>query len=204
MEAPLWEGQVAYTLSHALPEGCALHVAGSMPIRDLDTFGGCQNRDIAVYANRGANGIDGTLATAAGESLQQHKPLCVLLGDLAFIHDISGLLTASQLGAQLTIVVVDNGGGAIFENLVISQHPTAFERYFLTPQKADIERLASACGARVSRASTHRELRAAVQADLERSGLGVVLVSVDREYNRQQHQNAWTEVQRAMDQGGLQ
>ncbi len=193
--ATLWEGQVARTLLDTLPEGSALHVASSMPIRDLDGFTPTLDRRLRVLANRGANGIDGTVATAAGESLAwRDGPTAVLLGDLALLHDVSGLIAAIGLGVRMTLVVVDNGGGGIFNHLPIADNEHVFERYFLTPQRTDIGALCRAAGARVTRVDDTALLGPAIGADLEMDGVGVVHVIIDRTTNMETHRAAWAAV----------
>jgi 2-succinyl-5-enolpyruvyl-6-hydroxy-3-cyclohexene-1-carboxylate synthase len=195
LDATLWEGQVARTLLDTLPEGSALHVASSMPIRDLDGFTPTLDRRLRVLANRGANGIDGTVATAAGESLAwRDGPTAVLLGDLALLHDVSGLIAAIGLGVRMTLVVVDNGGGGIFHHLPIADNAHAFERYFLTPQQSDIVALCRAAGARVTRVDDTALLGPAIGADLEMDGVGVVHITIDRTTNLETHRAAWAAV----------
>lgn len=178
-----WEGAVARAVAAALPDGAALHVASSLAVRDLDAFAETGRR-VAVTSNRGANGIDGTLATAAGQSLAWMGPVVALVGDLAFFHDHGALHAARALGARLVVVVVDNGGGGIFETLPVAAHPTAFERLFLTPQPGDLGALAAGAGARVARVTDAAALEGALTAALESDGVTVVHAVVDRTVGR--------------------
>jgi 2-succinyl-5-enolpyruvyl-6-hydroxy-3-cyclohexene-1-carboxylate synthase len=199
-----WEGAVARAVMEGLPEGAALHVASSMPIRDLDSFAPHRERALLVTANRGANGIDGTISSVLGASLAHPtRPLVALLGDLAFLHDLSGLLAAVQAGIRATIVVVDNGGGGIFGMLPIAAHPSAFQRFFLTPQRADIAALSTAAGAHFEEAADPAALQQALALDLERDGVGVLCVRIDREENEERHQAAWAAVRDAVAEEGL-
>jgi len=185
-DAELWEGAVARAVVAALPLGHALHVASSMPFRDVDAFVPAAGRALPVFASRGANGIDGTIATAAGESLGR-GPVALLTGDLAFLHDVGGLLAAAELGADLTVVVIDNGGGGIFDFLPIAAHPTAFERCFTTPQRGRIDALCAAAGASHTRVEDVHELRPALSAALGRPGLDVVQIIIERHRNVARH-----------------
>jgi 2-succinyl-5-enolpyruvyl-6-hydroxy-3-cyclohexene-1-carboxylate synthase len=175
---PDWEGAVARRVVQALPDGAALHLGSSMPMRDVDRFCPGTGANLTVFASRGANGIDGNVATAAGEALASGRPTCLLLGDLALQHDLSGLLTAAGMGVRLTVVVVDNKGGGIFARLPIAEHPTAFERYFVTPQTVDLPALCRAAGTRFLDVETE-DLADAVRADLEHEGVGVLRVVID-------------------------
>ncbi|MEO1174800.1 MAG: thiamine pyrophosphate-binding protein, partial [Myxococcota bacterium] len=167
-----------------------LHLASSMPIRDVDGFCGPLPRPVTVVANRGVNGIDGLIATAAGQSTGWFRgPVTLLIGDLAFLHDLGSLRDAAARQISLTVVVVNNGGGHIFDFLPISKHPDAFERYFLTPQNPNLADLARACGARHSKAESTPALRDAVLTANERPGVDVIEVIVDGTRNRPRHED---------------
>lgn len=91
----------------------AMFVSNSMPIRDVDNlFIDCEAE---VFANRGANGIDGVTSTALGMAV--HKKITLLIGDLAFYHDMNGLLMSKLNDIQLNIVLLNNDGGGIFSYL---------------------------------------------------------------------------------------
>ncbi len=192
----IWEAAIAREVLCSLPAGGALHVASSMPIRDLDSF--APPSEVAIFANRGANGIDGTLACALGGAKGWPGPTAVLLGDLAFLHDVGALQLARQLAISLTVVVVNNGGGGIFEFLPIAQHPQHFERFFYTPQTADIEQLVQAVRANYVRAQTMEQLRAGLEAARCQPGLSVVEAVVERGDNVRRHRAAWAAVHAAI------
>src|SRR5690606_30126014 len=110
------EPAVAQAVVDALPAGSNLVVSSSMPVRDLEWYVQPQHQ-VAVRANRGANGIDGVVSTAVGVAAGSARPTALLIGDLAFLHDTNGLIGAAGRGVDLTIVVVDNDGGGIFSFL---------------------------------------------------------------------------------------
>ncbi len=141
-EAPLSEPGVARAIAEALPADVGLVVASSMPVRDLEWFGGPAAR---AHANRGANGIDGVMSTALGRALSG-TPTVVLVGDIAFVHDSNALVAVKDRGADLRIVVLDNGGGGIFSFLpqATSLGDERFEQLFGTPHGTDLESMASA------------------------------------------------------------
>ncbi|MBK6848477.1 MAG: 2-succinyl-5-enolpyruvyl-6-hydroxy-3-cyclohexene-1-carboxylic-acid synthase [Proteobacteria bacterium] len=202
----LWEAGVVRELLAALPPRSVLHVASSMPIRDLETFGERGAAALYVSANRGANGIDGTVASAgglawalaAGTAPRPAARVVALLGDLALAHDLGGLATAAQLGLDLTLVVLANGGGGIFEYLPIAAHPTAFSAYFLAPQRLALPELCAAVGARWHGVQTRAALAAALQQELQRSGIGVIEVSIDRRDSVERHHRATAAVATAV------
>ena len=168
---------VTATVARSLPDRAGLHVANSLAIRDALDFGA----GVPAYANVGVNGIDGTLSTALGEAwATPEAPMCLIVGDLAFLHDQGGLLVASQIPARVTAVVVDDGGGGIFRSLpaAASAPSDVWERFFVTPQGVDLVALCAAHGV-PARSVTHAAaLTAALRDDLERPGLGVVVADV--------------------------
>ena len=144
-EQDLFEGKVAWLLNEYMPKDSHLHIASSMPIRDVEFFWRNHPVQRTLCANRGANGIDGTLSTAMGVA-QDSPPTYLLSGDLAFLHDINGLLigTNPRFKGCLTVVLINNHGGGIFEHLPIAQQNPPFEEFFVTPQKVDFSLLAQA------------------------------------------------------------
>jgi 2-succinyl-5-enolpyruvyl-6-hydroxy-3-cyclohexene-1-carboxylate synthase len=192
LRAPLWEGALARAVVDALPDGALLHVGNGMPVRDLDAFGGPSERRIRVVAQRGASGIDGHLSSASGEAeAWRDGPVVAVLGDLAFLHDIGGLRLVAEAEGALVVVLVDNGGGGIFEFLDIAAHPWAFEPLFLTPQRADFEALARGFGVEYRRVESAAALFEAVQAGCAGSGAVVLHAPVDRKLNVERHRRAF-------------
>lgn len=174
----LFEGRIAREIFRSLSSDARLSIANSMSVRDAESFAECGHAPFRVFFSRGANGIDGTIATALGMS---HGGKGVLLtGDLAFLYDASSLMAASQLKGSLTIVIADNSGGGIFEKLpVASIQDTAFEKYFATPQKADMAKLAAAYDATFEEVATISDLRARLTT-LPETGIRVLHIQTDR------------------------
>jgi len=136
----LFEGKAAWLLSQTLPPETPLFIANSMPVRDVEYFWSPGNLGIRPYFNRGANGIDGTLSTALGIA-HQNQSSVLLTGDLALLHDTNGFLLHSKFVGHLTIVLINNNGGGIFEMLPISQFDPPFEEFFATPQAVNFAKL---------------------------------------------------------------
>jgi 2-succinyl-5-enolpyruvyl-6-hydroxy-3-cyclohexene-1-carboxylate synthase len=154
-----------------------LVVGSSKPVRDLFLAGGREG--LRVLANRGAAGIDGTVSTAVGAALAHGGRTLALLGDLTFLHDANGLVIGpGEPRPDLTIVVVNNDGGAIFGLLEqgAPEHAEAFERVFGTPHGVDLQALCAATRTPYSLATTRQELRDQLQGP----GLRVVEVRTDR------------------------
>jgi 2-succinyl-5-enolpyruvyl-6-hydroxy-3-cyclohexene-1-carboxylate synthase len=142
-EASLVEPKAAWLLSQTLPGGTPLFVANSMPVRDMEYFFQPTSSGVEVHFNRGANGIDGTLSTALGLA-HRSRPAVLLTGDLALLHDSNGFLIRPKFKGSLTIVLINNRGGGIFNHLAISKFDPPFEEFFATPQEADFALLAAA------------------------------------------------------------
>lgn len=143
-EADLIEPKVAWMLARHLPAETPCFIANSMPIRDVEYVWPASDRGIRPLCNRGANGIDGTLSTALGVAVGSGRPAVMLTGDLALLHDTNGFLLAREARAGLTIVLINNRGGGIFEHLPVSQFEPPFEQFFATPQHVDFPRLCAA------------------------------------------------------------
>jgi 2-succinyl-5-enolpyruvyl-6-hydroxy-3-cyclohexene-1-carboxylate synthase len=142
----LFEGKASWLLGRHLPENAPVFVASSMPVRDVEYFWPVNARRAAVFFNRGANGIDGTLSTALGVAHASDAPAVLLTGDLALLHDSNGLLLRAKLRGSLTVVLINNRGGGIFDHLPIAQFDPPFEEFFATPQDVDFARLCAAHG----------------------------------------------------------
>ncbi len=129
----LSEISVARIISRLIPKNSGLFLASSMPIRDMDTFGAPDGAPVIVGSNRGASGIDGTIASAVGFAKGLNHPTTLIIGDLAFLHDLNSLAMVKDLKVPLAIIVVNNNGGGIFNFLPISERRDIFEKYFATP-----------------------------------------------------------------------
>ena len=162
----------------------SLVVASSMPVRDVEWFG-TPRRDVTVHSNRGANGIDGVIATGIGVAIGSRAPTAVLLGDIAFCHDVSSLTALRTRDLDLTIVVTDNDGGAIFSFLPQATTLPAdrFEQLFGTPHGTDVVQVADAFGLRVHVADSAEALGVA----FDEPGLCLVRVTSNRKENVEMH-----------------
>ncbi len=136
----LVESKAAWLLSQTLPPGTPLFISNSMPVRDVEFFWHPNNFRVRSHFNRGANGIDGTLSTALGMAHRQQSSV-ILTGDLALLHDTNGFLIRNKFVGHLTILLINNNGGGIFEMLPIAKFEPPFEEFFGTPQDIDFAQL---------------------------------------------------------------
>ncbi len=192
VDQPMSEPGVARLVANSLLAESDMVVASSMPVRDLEWFGG---RSARARANRGANGIDGTLSTALGRALLG-RTVVALVGDLAFVHDSNALWALVERGADLRIIVIDNGGGGIFSFLpqATALAPERFELLFGTPHHTDVVALARSHGVRATTVSSTAALIAAVTSP----GPTVTRVVTDRAENVMVHANLNRAVQVAL------
>lgn len=148
VHGPLTEPALAHRLFARMPGDATLVVSSSMPIRDIESFAVPRADPPRVVANRGANGIDGVISTALGVALGSSSPTVALVGDLAFLHDVSALVRTADLACSLTVVVADNRGGGIFSFLEQAREldPEPFETLFGTPQVQDVAAVAAGFG----------------------------------------------------------
>ena len=144
-ENDLFECKTPWLLSEILPAGTPIFIANSMPVRDVEFFWKPNNSGIQPFFNRGANGIDGTLSTALGIAYQNQSSV-MLTGDLALLHDTNGFLLRNKFVGHLTIILINNNGGGIFEMLPIAKFEPPFEEFFATPQDIDFSQLCATYG----------------------------------------------------------
>lgn len=159
------EPAIARTVADATPPDGFVFAGSSMPIRDLDAFAAPRGVRTTVLANRGANGIDGSISTALGIAATS-RPTVALIGDVAALHDLGALATMHRLALPLTLVIVHNNGGGIFELLPHADPDRVdrdlFERHIATPHDTDFVAVAGALGIRAQRVTQAEELRALV------------------------------------------
>jgi len=190
----LSDPQISRQLTTQLPDDVTVVVAASMPIRDVETFAPPRAVPLRILSNRGANGIDGTIATAYGVAAASEGPVVLLLGDVAFAHDLGSLLVARRIGVPLTIVLVDNAGGGIFDFLAISTQEDVYEHHVATPTGLDVAAAAAAFGLHHLEVTTVEELRAAVDHGITSEGTTLVHVRTDRAENVAVHRMTWDAV----------
>ncbi len=190
----LFEGAIAVHLLRAMPEGAALVVGSSMPVRDIDTFGGAQPRALRLFSNRGANGIDGVVATALGVAAALDAPTYLLIGDLSFLHDIGALQIAARHRLDLCIVVPNNDGGGIFSYLPQARLTDAFEPFFGTPHGLSLEPAVRMCGGTHVTVDHLDGLDATLRSFDRGSGLRVIELPTDRAYNVERHRRIVSDV----------
>lgn len=174
-----FEGCWPAVLAQALPAQTLVFVASSMPVRDAEAYWPLNDKGFQWYFSRGANGIDGTLSTALGVAHTADHPAVLVTGDLSFLHDQNGLLIAPWFKGSLSVLLINNDGGGIFDHLPIADFDPPFEAYFATPQNVDFAKLAAAHGIRHHLAKDWSAV-AKLFAKLPQKGIRIVEIRTDR------------------------
>jgi 2-succinyl-5-enolpyruvyl-6-hydroxy-3-cyclohexene-1-carboxylate synthase len=175
-EAGLAEGTVARALVEALPEGALLGLGNSLPIRHADRFVRGGGASLRVLSQRGVNGIDGAVAGIVGAAQADGRPAALLVGDVTLAHDVGSLALAARLASPLAIVVLDNAGGRIFDQLPVGQAglTPAEHALFTTPPRIAFDATAAAFGVAYARVENPSGLRSALRDALARPGATLV------------------------------
>ncbi|MBS3744388.1 MAG: 2-succinyl-5-enolpyruvyl-6-hydroxy-3-cyclohexene-1-carboxylic-acid synthase [Wenzhouxiangellaceae bacterium] len=175
-----------HALGALLPDGCGLYYSSSMLVRHLDAFMCAHDRDLDVYFNRGLNGIDGVVSTGAGIAAGRRKrngrapqPTLLVIGDVALRHDATALLLARELNLDLTVLVVDNHGGEIFEYLPSAGYGEVHERHFATSESTPIREIIPR-GIELLEPADWRQFSEQISASLANRGLHVIRFPTDR------------------------
>jgi 2-succinyl-5-enolpyruvyl-6-hydroxy-3-cyclohexene-1-carboxylate synthase len=167
-----FEPKILAALEPELPEGAIVWLSSSMPVRDVEAYFPASPKQLRFLANRGANGIDGVVSSAAGAALAAGAPAWLLTGELALLHDVGGLLAARRAHADLHVICLNNGGGAIFDFLPVAEHadPVLYEEHIAAPAAVDLSALAPEVREvrtdRRTNVELHRQLVDAVAAGL--------------------------------------
>ena len=216
-----FEGAYVRRVLELAPSGSCLFAANSMSVRAVDTFYLKGGKQLTVLANRGLNGIDGTVSTAIGAS-RCFSRTTLITGDLTMQHDLNSLALQRELrvqrqladiagdanrtpeqaakrntcetdtGAQgITIVLLNNNGGAIFDMLPQKSQEAYFERLFLTPQDVDFQAAVAAFGVPYSKTATLAEFDRAYRASLDVPGISFIEVPVPLQGLRERYADYW-------------
>jgi len=180
----------------------SIFAGNSMPIRDIAAVGVQRHSGGAVFANRGASGIDGNIATAAGLAANLLEPLIVVVGDLTLLHDLNSLSLFQHRCAPVVLVVINNDGGGIFHMLPVADEPTPpdqFETLFGTPHGMQFKEIAKAFGFSYAAPKTHADFERIYRNCLSSKKLTLVEVKTNRHANRDAHLHFYTSVGESLD-----
>ncbi|MFW6051624.1 MAG: thiamine pyrophosphate-dependent enzyme, partial [Myxococcota bacterium] len=205
-EGALDEAGVAGEVARACDGRAALMVGNSLPVRHLDAWVRGGAADVEVVSQRGASGIDGLVSGAAGYAAASRKPTVLLVGDVSFLHDLGGLAVARRVDVSLVLVVINNGGGRIFEQLPLGDREdlAAHLGHFTTPHAASLRHAAGTFGHAYARPEDRAALREAIGSALGRGGTTLVEAVVRPHGAAEQRRRVHTEVERVLGEHGEQ
>ena len=129
-----------------VPENSTIMLSNSLPVRDFDFFASRYPKNLTIFQNRGASGIDGIISTALGIASVKKNPVYLITGDIAFYYDINALLIAKKYEIPLNVILINNNGGGIFNSLPIARYKNFIDEYFITSHNLDFKKLTEAFG----------------------------------------------------------
>jgi len=184
----LSEPFVARLISQLIPEAQGLFLSNSMPIRDMGNFADFKGKKVSVNGNRGASGIDGITASAAGYARGLGKPVTLMIGDLSALHDLNSLSILRDMPVPLIIVLLNNGGGGIFSFLPIAEFNEGFEKFWGTPHAYTLAAAASMFELNYSQPMDVEHFKKVYNQALKSQTSTIIEVITSREENLKIHQ----------------
>lgn len=193
------EVSIAQYISKIIPNKSGLFLASSMPIRDMDMYAVKSDKQVTVGSNRGASGIDGTIASAAGFTRGLKSPVTLVIGDLAFIHDLNSLALLSTLTYPLIIILINNHGSGIFSFLPISKHKNVFEKYFVTPHSFGFKHAAKLFKINYFYLNSTNDFTQIYNSCLKKQKSAVIEVETSREENYKLHKQLESQIVKVLE-----
>jgi len=188
------EWAVSHIIFESVAEDSGIYLSNSLPVREADAFAACSHKRLAVGCNRGANGIDGTIASAIGFAAGLNRPTTLLIGDLAVLHDINSLALIKKIEVPVTIVLVNNDGGGIFSFLPVAKLTEYFERYFVTPHGLKFKKAAELFRLPYESPESLSSFRMAYQRAIDSGTSSIIEVHTERDKNRVEYEMIWKKV----------
>ena len=184
-----FEGSIASSILDISSDNSTIIISNSMPIRDIDRFGKPSSKQLTLIGNRGASGIDGVISTALGAASSTDDQAILLIGDIAYFHDLSGLLALNKFNLKLIIIEINNNGGGIFYRLPISKYDPPFTAGFRTPHNLDLSHSSDLYGFDFTRVSTIEDFNLAYKSAIDKNESCVIEVISDPLSNQSIREN---------------
>ena len=181
-------------LLQSLPVKTNLMLSNSLPVRDFDFFASNMEKEITVFHNRGASGIDGIISTALGIASVSKDPTILITGDLAFYYDLTSLLTAKQYNIPLVIILVNNNGGGIFQFLPVSKYKKVFEQFFTMPHSLSFKNFVKEFGGNYSLLKNQSDFKKHLTTALSAKNFSVLEIQTDAVSSLQLRRKYWEKV----------
>ncbi len=192
------ESRIINELFNLIPDNTNLMISNSMPVRDIDYFLSKSEKNITLFNNRGASGIDGITSTSLGIAAISPKPTFLITGDLAFYHDLNGLLTSMKYKIPLVVLLINNNGGGIFEMLPISKYGKIFKDNFITPHNLNFSYFVKGYNGHYEKIKNWTHLSNAFQKGIKRNKLTLLEIRTDAVLSLKQRKLYWQKVAQAV------
>jgi 2-succinyl-5-enolpyruvyl-6-hydroxy-3-cyclohexene-1-carboxylate synthase len=192
------EGRLVSVIMNLIPKNSKLMISNSMPVRDFDYFASNSEKELSVYNNRGASGIDGITSTALGIAVQSKEPTILITGDLAFYYDLNGLLAAKNFKIPLIVILVNNDGGGIFEVLPISKYGNFFKDYFIASHNLNFSHFVKAYGGKFNKIKSWNDFRTSFRRALKSKSFSVIEVKTNSKQSLKLRQKFWNDVSKKL------
>ena len=186
------EPKVFSELISLIPSNTKIMVGNSLPIRDFDNFVGKTNKNLKLFFNRGASGIDGVTSTALGIASME-KPTILITGDLSFLHDLNALLPAKKYSIPLVVILINNNGGGIFEMLPVTLN-NKFKTYFKTPHNLNIAPIVKSFGLEHHLIKNEKDFKIKLVNSLQKKSFTVLEILTNSISSLQMRKKYWAEV----------
>jgi 2-succinyl-5-enolpyruvyl-6-hydroxy-3-cyclohexene-1-carboxylate synthase len=187
------EPKIFSELISIIPSNTKIMVGNSLPIRDFENFVGKTNKNLKLFFNRGASGIDGVTSTALGIASIE-KPQILITGDLSFIHDLNALLPAKKYSIPLIVILINNNGGGIFEMLPISSEENLFNTFFKTPHNLNISSLVKSFGLEHHLIKGTKDFQNKLKNSFLKKSLTVLEIKTDSILSKKVRKKYWADV----------
>jgi 2-succinyl-5-enolpyruvyl-6-hydroxy-3-cyclohexene-1-carboxylate synthase len=155
-----------------------LVIGNSLPVRDLDSFVSRSGKNLFLHFNRGASGIDGVTSTALGIASRK-KQTILITGDLSFLHDLNALSIGTKYSLPLSIVIINNNGGGIFESLPIAKRFNKLNEYFVAPHNLNLGDIVNSFGIKYKLVKSKRDLKHQLSINISKNSPSVLEIQTD-------------------------
>ena len=182
----------------SVPGNSSIMLSNSLPVRDFDYWASCSSKELNIFNNRGASGIDGIISTALGIASVKKEPAFLITGDLAFYYDLNALLIAEKYSIPLIIILINNNGGGIFNSLPVSRYPDFLKEYFITPHMLNFEKLTKAYGINYSKVKTWTNFNDMMRNAVIKKKTSVIEIQTDAVRSLDLRKKYWEESNRLL------
>jgi 2-succinyl-5-enolpyruvyl-6-hydroxy-3-cyclohexene-1-carboxylate synthase len=196
------ESRIVTEIIDLLPGNCNVMLSNSMPVRDFDYFAHQSAKEINIFHNRGASGIDGIISTALGIAAKGERTV-LITGDLAFYHDMNGLIASGNYHIPLTIVLINNNGGGIFRALPISSHNDIFDEFFITPHNLNFRKFTEAYSGKYKLIESWTDLNSSFKTAIKSETFTVLEIATDSKKSLVNRRKFWEKVKEKFSDTGI-